>query len=48
MGETWIVRIAKASDECPFRGDINPSRCYHGGNKTGVCKKDNCKIRVVM
>ena len=43
--EVWIVRIAKTSEECPFKGNyIN--KCNHTGNQSGICNKDDCKIRV--
>ena len=43
--DVWIVRIAKASDECPFKDDSS-NKCHHTGNRSGICIKEDCKIRV--
>lgn len=46
MEETWIIRVAKVSLECPFKDNEDPLKCHHSGNKSSICKRDNCKIRV--
>ena len=43
--EVWIVRIAKPNDECPFK-DYSNDKCNHTGNRSGICNKNDCKIRV--
>lgn len=40
----WIVRIAKTSDDCPFKDDSS-DKCHHTGNRSGICNKDDCRIR---
>lgn len=46
MEEQWIVRVAKVSSECPFKDNEDLLKCHHSGNKSSICERDNCKIRV--